>query len=88
MDKPYSSFIGISLMDVPFLYAISLFQDVCKTKLYPFLKNEYAIIVQSKYCREVSMFVCRSDVLSFTWSFRLALSVMVQVQRYGRGLWK
>ena len=48
MDKPYSSFIGISLMDVPFLYAISIFQDVCKTTLYPFLRNEYAIIVQSK----------------------------------------
>ena len=48
MDKPYSSFIGISLMAVPFLYAISIFQDVCKTKLYPFLRNEYAIIVQSK----------------------------------------
>ena len=48
MDKPYSSFIGISLMDVPFLYAISIFQDVCKTKLYPFIRNEYAIIVQSK----------------------------------------
>ena len=48
MDKPYSSFIGISLMAVPFLYAISIFQDVCKTTLYPFLRNEYAIIVQSK----------------------------------------
>ena len=48
MDKPYSSFIGISLMAVPFLYAIFIFQDVCKTTLYPFLRNEYAIIVQSK----------------------------------------
>ena len=48
MDKPYSSFIGISLKAVPFLYAISIFQDVCKTTLYPFLRNEYAIIVQSK----------------------------------------
>lgn len=25
MDKPYSSFIGISLKTVPFLYAISIF---------------------------------------------------------------
>ena len=57
MDKPYSSFIGISLMAVPFLYAISIFQDVCKTTLYPFLKNEYAIIVQSKNFREVSIFI-------------------------------
>ena len=48
MDKPYSSFIGISLKAVPLLYAISIFQDVCKTTLYPFLRNEYAIIVQSK----------------------------------------
>ena len=48
MDKPYSSFTGISLKAVPFLYAISIFQDVCKTTLYPFLRNEYAIIVQSK----------------------------------------
>lgn len=55
MDKPYSSFIGISLMAVPFLYAISIFQDVCKTTLYPFLRNEYAIIVQSKNFREVSI---------------------------------
>ena len=57
MDKPYSSFIGISLMAVPFLYAISIFQDVCKTTLYPFLRNEYAIIVQSKNFREVSIFI-------------------------------
>ena len=64
MDKPYSSFIGISLMAVPFLYAISIFQDVCKTTLYPFLRNEYAIIVQSKNFREVSIFICRSDFLS------------------------
>ena len=88
MDKPYSSFIGISLMDVPFLYAISIFQDVCKTKLYPFLRNEYAIIVQSKNFREVSIFICRSDFLSSTWSFLLASTVIVQVQRYGSGLWK
>lgn len=63
MDKPYSSFIGISLMAVPFLYAISIFQDVCKTTLYPFFRNEYAIIVQSKNFREVSIFICRSDFL-------------------------
>lgn len=88
MDKPYSSFIGISLMDVPFLYAISIFQDVCKTKLYPFLRNEYVIIVQSKNFREVSIFICCSDFLSSTWSFLLASTVIVQVQRYGSGLWK
>lgn len=57
MDKPYSSFIGISLMAVPFLYAISIFQDVCKTTLYPFLRNEYAIIVQSKNFREIYHFI-------------------------------
>ena len=57
MDKPYSSFIGISLMAVPFLYEISIFQDVCKTTLYPFLRIEYAIIVQSKNFREVSIFI-------------------------------
>ena len=88
MDKPYSSFIGISLMAVPFLYAISIFQDVCKTTLYPFLRNEYAIIVQSKNFREVSIFICRSDFLSSTRSFLLASTVIVQVQRYGSGLWK
>ena len=88
MDKPYSSFIGISLMDVPFLYAISIFQDVCKTTLYPFLRNEYAIIVQSKNFREVSIFICRSDFLSSTRSFLLASTVIVQVQRYDSGLWK
>ena len=75
-------------MDVPFLYAISIFQDVCKTKLYPFLRNGYAIIVQSKNFREVSIFICRSDFLSSTWSFLLASTVIVQVQRYGSGLWK
>lgn len=57
MDKPYSSFIGISLMAVPFLYAISIFQDVFKTTLYPFLRNEYAIIVQSKNFREIYHFI-------------------------------
>ena len=88
MDKPYSSFIGISLMAVPFLYAISIFQDVCKTTLYPFLRNEYAIIVQSKNFREVSIFICRSDFLSSTRSFLLASTVIVQVQRYDSGLWK
>ena len=88
MDKPYSSFIGISLMAVPFLYAISIFQDVCKTTLYPFLRNEYAIIVQSKNFREVSIFICRSDFLSSTRSFLLASTVIVQGQRYGSGLWK
>jgi len=75
-------------MDVPFLYAISIFQDVCKTKLYPFLRNEYAIIVQSKNFREVSIFICRSDFLSSTRSFLWASTVIVQVQRYGSGLWK
>ena len=88
MDKPYSSFIGISLMAVPFLYAISIFQDVCKTTLYPFLRNEYAIIVQSKNFREISIFICRSDFLSSTRFFLLASTVIVQVQRYGSGLWK
>ena len=88
MDKPYSSCIGISLMAVPFLYAISIFHDACKTTLYPFLRNEYAIIVQSKNFREVSIFICRSDFLSSTWSFLLASTVIVQVQRYGSGLWK
>ena len=81
-------FIGISLMAVPFLYEISIFQDVCKTKLYPFLRNAYAIIVQSKNLREVSIFICRSDFLSSTRSFLLASTVIVQVQRYGSGLWK
>ena len=75
-------------MAVPFLYAISIFQNVCKTKLYPFLRNEYAIIVQSKNFREVSIFICRSDFLSSTGSFLLASTVIVQVQRYGSGLWK
>ena len=81
-------FPGISLKAVPFLYAISIFQTVCKMKLYPFLRNEYAIIVQSKNFREVSIFICRSDFLSSTWSFLLASTVIVQVQRYGSGLWK
>lgn len=88
MDKPYSSFTGISLKAVPFLYAISIFQDVCKTKLYPFIRNGYAIIVQSKNFHEVSIFICRSDFLSSTRSFLLASTVIVQVQRYGSGLWK
>ena len=36
-------------MDVPFLYAISIFlKTYVKQYLYPFLRNEYAIIVQSK----------------------------------------
>ena len=49
MDKPYSSFTGISLKAVPFLYAISIFlKTYAKQYLYPFLRNEYAIIVQSK----------------------------------------
>lgn len=64
------------------------FQDVCKTKLYPFIRNGYAIIVQSKNFREVSIFICRSDFLSSTRSFLLASTVIVQVQRYGSGLWK
>ena len=65
-----------------------IFQDVCKTTLYPFFRNEYAIIVQSKNFREVSIFICRSDFLSSTRSFLLASTVIVQVQRYGSGLWK
>ena len=52
------------------------------------LTHEYAIIVQSKNFREVSIFICRSDFLSSTWSFLLASIVIVQVQRYGSGLWK
>ena len=89
MDKPYSSFIGISLKAVPLLYAISIFlKTYAKQYLYPFLRNEYAIIVQSKNFREVSIFICRSDFLSSTRSFLLASTVIVQVQRYGSGLWK
>ena len=62
MDKPYSSFIGISLKAVPFLYAISIFiKTYAKQYLYSFLRNEYAIIVQSKNFREVSFSICLSD---------------------------
>ena len=85
MDKPYSSFIGISLMAVPFLYAIFIFQDVCKTTLYPFFRNEYAIIVQSKNFREVSIFICRSDFLSSTRSFLLASSLSCRCKGMATG---
>ncbi|MQO08479.1 hypothetical protein F7D57_01805 [Prevotella copri] len=35
-----------------------------------------------------TIFICRSDFLSSTRSFLLASTVIVQVQRYGSGLWK
>ena len=61
---------------------------ICAAGFDIFLRKEYAIIVQSQNFREVSIFICRSDFLSSTWSFLLASTVIVQVQRYGSGLWK
>ena len=67
---------------VPYSY-LSAYYDKMSVLIY-----DAILLCTPKNFREVSIFICRSDFLSSTWSFLLASTVIVQVQRYGSGLWK
>ena len=67
---------------VPYSY-LSAYHDKMSVLIY-----DAILLCTPKNFREVSIFICRSDFLSSTRSFLLASTVIVQVQRYGSGLWK
>ena len=67
---------------VPYSY-LSAYYDKMSVLIY-----DAILLCTPKNFREVSIFICRSDFLSSTGSFLLASTVIVQVQRYGSGLWK
>ena len=67
---------------VPYSY-LSAYYDKMSVLIY----DAILLCTPKNFC-EVSIFICRSDFLSSTWSFLLASTVIVQVQRYGSGLWK
>ena len=63
-------------------------KNICKTVIVSISQKWVCDNRAVQNLREVSIFICRSDFLSSTWSFLLASTVIVQVQRYGSGLWK
>ena len=67
---------------VPYSY-LSAYYDKMSVLIY-----DAILLCTPKNFREVFIFICRSDFLSSTRSFLLASTVIVQVQRYGSGLWK
>ena len=67
---------------VPYSY-LSAYYDKMSVLIY-----DAILLCTPQNFREVSIFICHSDFLSSTWSFLLASTVIVQVQRYGSGLWK
>ena len=69
MGKPYPSFIGISLMAVPFCLLILFLQNECKMmNTFHFHEMRMRWIPQSQNFREVSHFIS-APIFSSTWSF-------------------